>query len=94
MNELLLNFIIWANYNDNMILSLEDKVPLVKTTTTIIDSKDGSLYCGRNGRSCCSHNICSDHVEQGDTLHLVQTVVEVEKGVIKEGCDHVFRGSE
>jgi hypothetical protein len=75
--------------NDNMMMPVECNVPLAITTATInrsseIDIAVVGLYCGSNGRSCCRHNICGEHVVPGDLLHLVQTVVKVENGVIEE----------
>jgi hypothetical protein len=78
-----------ATSNDNMMLPVKCNVPLAITSTTNncsseIDIEVVGLYCSSNGRSCCSHIICGEHIVPGDLQHPVQTVVEVENGVIKE----------
>jgi hypothetical protein len=53
-----------------------------------IDVEIVGLYCGSNGRSCCSHKICGEHVVPGDLLRLVSTVVEVD-GEVEEAIKFV-----
>ncbi len=79
-----------SSTNDSMMLP-DDSRPatLIRVDNTReIDIEIVGLYCGSNGRSCCSHKICGQHVVPGDLLRLVQTVVEV-NGEVEEANKYV-----
>jgi hypothetical protein len=60
-----------------------------------IDFEIVGLFSNSNGRFCCCHRVCGEHVVEGDVLRLVMTVVsigeEVEEAVklvrIMDGMD-------
>jgi hypothetical protein len=76
------NFFTMSSSSSNEIIILSTNASSAISTRVDknreIDVKLVGLYCGSNGRSCCSHKICSQHVVPGDLLHLVLTVVEVD----------------
>jgi hypothetical protein len=42
-----------------------------------IDFEIVGLFSSSNGRFCCSHKVCGQHVCVGDVLRLVKTVVDI-----------------
>ena len=80
-----------SNSNDGMMMPVHNAAPATATTINCVNEIEVEivgLYCGGNGRSCCSHKICGEHVKVGDLPRLVPTVVEVE-GVVEEAIKFV-----
>ena len=54
------------------------------------------LHASTNGRSCCIHSSCGDHVMVGDLLRLVKRLVSINGGEVEEGikCVRVMHGTD
>jgi hypothetical protein len=46
---------------------------------TDIDFEIVGLFSSSNGRFCCQHKICGEHLCVGDVLRLVKTVIEIDQ---------------
>lgn len=83
-----------SSSSNDITMLLDDGHPATLSTLTRddnhreIDIEIVGLYCGSNGRSCCSHKICGQYVVPGDLLRLVQTVVDVD-GEVEEAIKFV-----
>ena len=63
---------VTVNQEDNTIVQ---DVPVLEAFDGPFDFEVVGLQMISNGRQCCNHNVCDDHLGVGDVIKLVGTIV-------------------